>query len=456
MVLGDVRPAPPGLDEHRAQVSEPVRGGRGLRYVQQPVERTPGPVIRRLASGAPGRAQREEVLAEPVGVERFKEAVLVAGRVHQGVRLEQHPGGTEGLDPGLGQDRAGLVVGQPADQGGDVHDLSHLVGVEGRVPFATRVGLLPVVPLPVEQVRGQRRGVGRGLLVAVQGVHRGQGGHVDGEHEAVALVAQVRGHLGSLVAPDSQSVGEAPARSQVRCVAVVGRTAGEGRQQLFVGDQTPGAQAVTQAAPPPCVRPRDHQQAQPPPEAGGDVLNDRLHHADGPPLGVIDNDKRRPARGLDTRRGEARPAGRRFPSGPVRGQLGRQLQHQSRLALAPGAVQQAGGPVRPGGVGAPAHQLRHLLRPAGERHLPIPGEQQPARAAGPAPAGRSRPAVRQGSDPVRGGAFVAVDDVGGSVARTGDAVVHVGEDRAGRGRVGRRLCRRRPGALPVSAHRGWF
>ncbi|MFE1312072.1 hypothetical protein [Streptomyces sp. NPDC058755] len=108
-----------------------------------------------------GQAQGEEVLGEPVGVERFEDGAGLLGRVTGGVVGEQPPGT---LQTETAQQRGAVRVRGGAREGRGEDHLAHGAGrgleAEALQPEFVEPG--PVPAFPVEQVGGQARHVLRG------------------------------------------------------------------------------------------------------------------------------------------------------------------------------------------------------------------------------------------------------------------------------------------------------
>ncbi|OPC76526.1 hypothetical protein B4N89_46795 [Embleya scabrispora] len=206
-----MRPAGRGGDQDGEGGTDPtnsplhgIRGGAGVRVgcvVEQACGCGGGPGIGDgVGQVVAGGGQREEVLGEAVGIQRFQDGpgVRVGGRIRDGVVGQ---GAVDGLArAGADRDERGVagVVLDHAGQRGGVDGAGEGLGGDGHAPVL--VEGLPVVAFAVQEVAGDppwRVEVG-GSAGAV-GVDGGQGGHVHGRHLPEPLWIPQRGGRGDPV-----------------------------------------------------------------------------------------------------------------------------------------------------------------------------------------------------------------------------------------------------------------
>ncbi len=152
----------------------------------------PGDRARRPRIGAAGRmagqSQRQQVLRQPVGVERFQDPIRLGRRVTDGMIVDQLVRVPRQAQPAQHPCRRLVVLGAGQDSG------EHRPGHHLR---RCRQGLVvvqlrPVAAFAVEQVGGELRRIAGRADASGACVDGYQGGHVQGQHELESGVVEAR------------------------------------------------------------------------------------------------------------------------------------------------------------------------------------------------------------------------------------------------------------------------
>ncbi len=288
----DMRPAFRGLHQNGQRPTQ-IHRRLVTPGCQQPRQRRRRPRVRIEVPPVAdvGELQREEILPQPVRIQRFQQQRTVRRRITQCMIVQNLSGGVLGDGQPDPQEHTGRqVIGQRPGQRRGEHRPPHYP----RAGHHRLAGLLmqppPMIPLPAQQIRRQRARIGRGGPPGPGRVHRDQRRHVHRQHQRERLVVRQpdrRTDSGKVGHPEQ--VGE-PGRRRGEQPGP-GRSSPRDRAEPLPADpDILPVEPVRQRLPPVRRRP-GHQQH--PYRPGGEVpvRQQREHVPHRPPLGVVDNDQ---------------------------------------------------------------------------------------------------------------------------------------------------------------------
>ena len=236
-----------------------------------------------------GQQQGEEVLGEPVGVQRFQDHSSVGRRVADAM-VGQDP--RRGLQLEILEDSGSRRVPGRAGQDGGKHRPGHDTGrgLELLPARSAAIEATPVHVFTVEQVRGKTFRVGRQPLSAVMRIHGDEGRHMQSQYKTVCRIGQGCRWRDADRLVDAEEFGEPVARRLEHNFPGL-RRARQRRQQPIVSGDTELGELATHRRPPVHTT---TQQQHPGRRA---LMQQRVTQqpqevAVGPSVGVIDNHQR--------------------------------------------------------------------------------------------------------------------------------------------------------------------